>query len=53
MRQHLILKPSERDQRIPPLAEMLKEAGLPDGGFNVVTETKVAVRDLAHPTLQA
>ncbi len=50
-----ILKPSERDPSSSILlAEMLKEAGLPDGVFNVVHGDKVAVDAiLAHPTIQA
>src|SRR5713101_1427252 len=50
-----ILKPSERDPSASLLlAEMLKEAGLPDGVFNVVQGDKVAVNAiLAHPTIQA
>src|SRR5438874_3426446 len=50
-----ILKPSERDPSASLLlAEMLKEAGLPDGVFNVVHGDKVAVDAiLAHPTIQA
>jgi malonate-semialdehyde dehydrogenase (acetylating) / methylmalonate-semialdehyde dehydrogenase len=40
-----ILKPSERDPSASlRLAELLKEAGLPDGVFNVVNGDKVAVR---------
>ncbi len=44
-----ILKPSERDPS-PSLmmAEMLKDAGLPDGVFNVVQGDKVAVDALLH-----
>ena len=44
-----ILKPSERDPS-PSLmvAEMLKQAGLPDGVFNVVQGDKVAVDALLH-----
>ncbi len=39
-----ILKPSERDPSVPMmLAELLKEAGLPDGIFNVVNGDKEAV----------
>ena len=39
-----VLKPSERDPSASLLlAEMLKEAGLPDGVFNVVHGDKVAV----------
>jgi malonate-semialdehyde dehydrogenase (acetylating)/methylmalonate-semialdehyde dehydrogenase len=50
-----ILKPSERDPSASLLlAEMLKEAGLPDGVFNVVHGDKVAVDAiLANPTIQA
>ena len=50
-----ILKPSERDPSASILlAEMLKEAGLPDGVFNVVHGDKIAVDAiLAHPTIQA
>jgi len=50
-----ILKPSERDPSSAILlAEMLKEAGLPDGVFNVVHGDKSAVDAiLAHPTIQA
>jgi malonate-semialdehyde dehydrogenase (acetylating)/methylmalonate-semialdehyde dehydrogenase len=36
-----ILKPSEKDPTVPMmLAEFLKEAGLPDGVFNVSMEIK-------------
>jgi malonate-semialdehyde dehydrogenase (acetylating)/methylmalonate-semialdehyde dehydrogenase len=50
-----VLKPSERDPSASILlAEMLKEAGLPDGVFNVVQGDKIAVDALlAHPTVQA
>jgi malonate-semialdehyde dehydrogenase (acetylating)/methylmalonate-semialdehyde dehydrogenase len=50
-----VLKPSERDPSSANLlAEMLKEAGLPDGVFNVVHGDKQAVDAiLAHPTIQA
>jgi malonate-semialdehyde dehydrogenase (acetylating)/methylmalonate-semialdehyde dehydrogenase len=50
-----VLKPSERDPSASILlAEMLKEAGLPDGVFNVVHGDKTSVdRILAHPTIQA
>jgi malonate-semialdehyde dehydrogenase (acetylating)/methylmalonate-semialdehyde dehydrogenase len=50
-----VLKPSERDPGSSILlAEMLKEAGLPDGVFNVVHGDKLAVDAiLAHPTIQA
>ena len=44
-----VLKPSERDPS-PSLmmAEMLKQAGLPDGVFNVVQGDKLAVDTLLH-----
>ena len=50
-----ILKPSERDPSPSLLmAEWLKEAGLPDGVFNVVQGDKVIVDAiLAHPVIQA
>jgi malonate-semialdehyde dehydrogenase (acetylating)/methylmalonate-semialdehyde dehydrogenase len=50
-----VLKPSERDPSASLLlAEMLKEAGLPDGVFNVVQGDKIAVDALlAHPMVQA
>ena len=50
-----ILKPSERDPSASLLlAEMLKEAGLPDGVFNVVQGDKEAVDALLHhPDVQA
>ncbi len=50
-----VLKPSEKDPSVSLLvAEMLKEAGLPDGVFNVVNGDKVAVdRILEHPDIQA
>jgi malonate-semialdehyde dehydrogenase (acetylating) / methylmalonate-semialdehyde dehydrogenase len=50
-----VLKPSERDPSVSLLlAEMLKEAGLPDGVFNVVQGDKTAVDALlTHPTVQA
>jgi malonate-semialdehyde dehydrogenase (acetylating) / methylmalonate-semialdehyde dehydrogenase len=50
-----ILKPSERDPS-PGLfmAELLKEAGLPDGVFSVVNGDKVAVDALlTHPDVKA
>ena len=50
-----VLKPSERDPS-PSLfmAELLKEAGLPDGVFNVVQGDKAAVDALlAHPDVKA
>ena len=50
-----ILKPSERDPSTAlMLARLLKEAGLPDGVFNVVQGDKVAVDAiLDHPDIQA
>ena len=50
-----VLKPSERDPSAAMLiAEMLKEAGLPDGVFNVVHGDKTAVDAiLAHPQIAA
>jgi malonate-semialdehyde dehydrogenase (acetylating)/methylmalonate-semialdehyde dehydrogenase len=50
-----VLKPSERDPSASLLlAEMLKEAGLPDGVFNVLHGDKTAVDAiLAHPSVQA
>ncbi len=50
-----VLKPSERDPSASMLlAEMLKEAGLPDGVFNVVHGDKTAVDALLqHPVVQA
>ena len=50
-----VLKPSERDPS-PSLfmAELLKQAGLPDGVFNVVQGDKVAVDALlTHPDVKA
>jgi len=48
-----VLKPSEKDPSASVLtAELLKEAGLPDGVFNVVHGDKVAVdRILEHPDI--
>jgi len=50
-----ILKPSEKDPSASILtAELLKEAGVPDGVFNVVNGDKVAVdRILEHPDIAA
>jgi malonate-semialdehyde dehydrogenase (acetylating)/methylmalonate-semialdehyde dehydrogenase len=50
-----ILKPSERDPSASlMLAELFKEAGLPDGVFNVVHGDKQAVDALlTHPDIQA
>lgn len=40
----MVLKPSERDPGVPMrIAELFKEAGLPDGIFNVVNGDKMAV----------
>ena len=50
-----VLKPSERDPSPSLLhARLLKEAGLPDGVFNVIQGDKVAVDALLeHPDIQA
>ncbi len=50
-----VLKPSERDPSLANrMAELLKEAGLPDGVFNVVHGNKEAVDALlAHPDVKA
>jgi malonate-semialdehyde dehydrogenase (acetylating)/methylmalonate-semialdehyde dehydrogenase len=50
-----VLKPSEKDPGASMyLAELLKEAGVPDGVFNVVHGDKVAVDAiLEHPDIQA
>ncbi len=50
-----ILKPSEKDPSASVyIAELLKEAGVPDGVFNVVHGDKVAVdRILEHPDIAA
>jgi malonate-semialdehyde dehydrogenase (acetylating)/methylmalonate-semialdehyde dehydrogenase len=50
-----VLKPSEKDPSASMfIAELLKQAGLPDGTFNVVNGDKVAVdRLLEHPDVQA
>uniref|UniRef100_A0A7S0ZRH4 methylmalonate-semialdehyde dehydrogenase (CoA acylating) n=1 Tax=Noctiluca scintillans TaxID=2966 RepID=A0A7S0ZRH4_NOCSC len=50
-----VLKPSERDPSVSlRLAELLKQAGLPDGVFNVVHGDKEAVDSLIeHPDVQA
>jgi malonate-semialdehyde dehydrogenase (acetylating)/methylmalonate-semialdehyde dehydrogenase len=50
-----VLKPSEKDPSASILtAELLKEAGLPDGVFNVIQGDKVAVdRILEHPDISA
>jgi malonate-semialdehyde dehydrogenase (acetylating)/methylmalonate-semialdehyde dehydrogenase len=44
-----VLKPSERDPSAPMfIAGLLKEAGLPDGVFNIVNGDKEAVDTLLH-----
>jgi malonate-semialdehyde dehydrogenase (acetylating) / methylmalonate-semialdehyde dehydrogenase len=50
-----VLKPSEKDPSASVLlAQLLKEAGVPDGVFNVVQGDKVAVdRILEHPDIAA
>ena len=50
-----VLKPSEKDPSASMfLAELLKQAGLPDGCFNVVNGDKEAVdRLLVHPDIAA
>jgi malonate-semialdehyde dehydrogenase (acetylating)/methylmalonate-semialdehyde dehydrogenase len=50
-----VLKPSEKDPSASVyVAELLKEAGLPDGVFNVIQGDKVAVdRLLEHPDVTA
>ena len=50
-----VLKPSEKDPSASVLtAELLKEAGVPDGVFNVVQGDRVAVeRLLEHPDVTA
>ncbi|WKB55178.1 CoA-acylating methylmalonate-semialdehyde dehydrogenase [Eleftheria terrae] len=50
-----VLKPSERDPSAALfMAELLKQAGLPDGAFNVVQGDKVAVDALLeHPGVKA
>lgn len=51
----VVLKPSEKDPSAAIwLAELLKEAGLPDGVFNVLNGDKEAVDGLLeHPDVQA
>jgi len=50
-----VLKPSEKDpSSVMFVAELLKQAGLPDGCFNIVNGDKVAVdRLLEHPDIAA
>ncbi|HQZ34474.1 MAG TPA: CoA-acylating methylmalonate-semialdehyde dehydrogenase [Ilumatobacteraceae bacterium] len=50
-----VLKPSEKDPSASMfIGELLKQAGLPDGCFNVINGDKVAVdRLLEHPDVQA
>ena len=50
-----VLKPSEKDPSASMfIGELLKQAGLPDGCFNVVNGDKVAVdRLLEHPDVKA
>ena len=50
-----VLKPSEKDPSASMfVAELLKQAGLPDGVYNIVHGDKVAVdRLLDHPDVQA
>jgi malonate-semialdehyde dehydrogenase (acetylating) / methylmalonate-semialdehyde dehydrogenase len=50
-----VLKPSEKDPSVTNFcAELLKQAGLPDGVLNVVHGDKIAVdRLLEHPDVQA
>ncbi len=50
-----VLKPSERDPSLSLfMAQLMKEAGLPDGVLNVVNGDKEAVDAiLAHPDIQA
>jgi malonate-semialdehyde dehydrogenase (acetylating)/methylmalonate-semialdehyde dehydrogenase len=50
-----ILKPSEKDPSASVyIGELLKDAGLPDGVFNVIHGDKVAVdRILEHPVIRA
>lgn len=50
-----VLKPSERDPSVAMrIAELLSEAGLPDGVFNIVQGDKVAVdRLLEHDDVEA
>jgi len=51
----VVLKPSERDPTAPfRLAELFREAGIPEGVFNIVNGDKEAVDAILHsPTVQA
>jgi malonate-semialdehyde dehydrogenase (acetylating)/methylmalonate-semialdehyde dehydrogenase len=50
-----VLKPSEKDPSVSLLlADLLRQAGLPDGAFNVVQGDRVSVEALIeHPDVQA
>jgi malonate-semialdehyde dehydrogenase (acetylating)/methylmalonate-semialdehyde dehydrogenase len=50
-----VLKPSEKDPSVSLfLADLLRQAGLPDGAFNVVQGNRESVEALiAHPDVQA
>ncbi|GAA0728774.1 CoA-acylating methylmalonate-semialdehyde dehydrogenase [Dactylosporangium roseum] len=50
-----VLKPSEKDPSVSLLlADLLRQAGLPDGAFNVVQGDREAVETLiAHPDVEA
>ncbi|WP_306204102.1 CoA-acylating methylmalonate-semialdehyde dehydrogenase [Actinoplanes sp. RD1] len=50
-----VLKPSEKDPSVSlVLADLLRQAGLPDGAFNVVQGDRVAVETLLdHPDVEA
>ncbi|MEU4219991.1 CoA-acylating methylmalonate-semialdehyde dehydrogenase [Actinoplanes sp. NPDC026623] len=50
-----VLKPSEKDPSVSlMMADLLRQAGLPDGAFNVVQGDREAVETLiAHPDVQA
>ncbi len=50
-----VLKPSEKDPSCSMfVGELLKQAGLPDGAYNIINGDKVAVdRLLSHPDVQA
>lgn len=55
LRQHLVLKPSERTPLLAArLAELLEEAGLPNGVLNVVNGAHEVVNGLLeHPDVKA